>query len=103
MDSTQVDSRRTITFTTAQRRLDKIKDSATIFSVCAPRKFVSKPTETELLDTKTKVDLPDRLSYISCFTNSSDTRIKTPKWIFDTKYTGSDFQIVKSAQRTVKC
>ena len=65
--------------------------------------FVSKPTETELLDTKTKVDLPDRLSYISCFTNSSDTRIKTSKWIFDTEYTGSDFQIVKSAQQTVKC
>ena len=35
MDSTQVDSRRTINFTTAQRRLDKINDSATIFSVCA--------------------------------------------------------------------
>ena len=59
MDSAQLDSQRTITFTTAQekRRPYKINKSATIFSMCALKKFVIKPAETALLDTK--IELPE--------------------------------------------
>lgn len=61
MNSTQVNSQRTVTFTTAQgkRRPDKINKSATIILICVSRKLVIKPAETALLDTKIQVELPE--------------------------------------------
>lgn len=60
MDSAQLDSQRTITFTTAQekRRPYKINKTAKIFSMCVLKKSIIEPAKTALLDTK--IELPER-------------------------------------------